>query len=556
MGTGGLLQRLTALRLEFGAEAAAAKRRLLVELATARLSSAAAVLELHEALLFLAAFPDDPATRNAAVRLLHDFSRRLDLDRFRAALADSGLAGTEIRYPFFYPTASRLARRFPGRLAIDWASFDDPETLRPLLLAALPFEESVWVRASSSRVRTLLGRLRGSASDADALLARIDALPGDAFTREALHDADPPFYRLAPAPGTPERTTPSDPRAAIVYRCAPPDRARPELAVELHRPPREILEVRGREAERLVALARDAMVCRQRDLDCFCYGDPRDVRRIRHDDGLEQIAIGSLPERRLLLSAAYGLLTLRNGIPTGYAQIDGYLGTALVHFNTFETFRGTDAAWVFARTLAAARALFGSDAFAIEPYQLGRDNDEALASGAWWFYAKLGFAPRDSQVAALAQDEKTRLRNNKRRRSSRRTLRRLAAAHLFWEPAGRGAMVPPHIEASRAITAAIAKQGGPAAAARRALATDAARAIPFNGRLSSSERLWLQRWAPLLAELPGFEIWTSKDRQLLGELIRAKAARRESEAVPLARAHPRFGPALLELASRYRDSDD
>lgn len=513
------------------------------------------MVELHEALLFLAAFPDDAATRTSAVRLLRDFSRRLDVDRFRAVLADSGIAGTEIRYPFFYPTASRLARRFPGRLAIDWSSFDDAETVRPLLLAALPAEEAVWVRDSARGCRALLDRLRGPATDAEALLGRIDALPGDAFTREALHDTDPPFYRLTPAPGTPERTTASDPRAAVVYRSAPPDRARPELAVELYRPPREILEVRGREAVRLVTLARDAMVCRQRDLDCFCYGDPRDVRRIRHDDGLEQIAIGSLPERRLLLSAAYGLLTLRNGIPTGYAQIDGFLGTALVHFNTFETFRGTDAAWVFARTLASARALFGSDAFAIEPYQLGRDNDEALDSGAWWFYAKLGFAPRDGQVAALAQDERTRLRNNKRRRSSRRTLQRLAAAHLFWEPAGRGAIVPPQVEASLAISAAIAKRGGPAAAARRALAIDAAHSIPFNGRLSSSERLWLDRWAPLLAELPGFATWTEEDRSRLGELIRAKAARRESEAVPLARAHPRFGPALLELASRYGDAE-
>jgi hypothetical protein len=44
--------------------------------------------------------------------------------------------------------------------------------------------------------------------------------------------------------------------------------------------------------------------------------------------------------------------------------------------------------------------LFDVDSFTINPYQLGDGNDEALASGAWWFYYKFGFArarPRRSR---------------------------------------------------------------------------------------------------------------------------------------------------------------
>ena len=40
----------------------------------------------------------------------------------------------------------------------------------------------------------------------------------------------------------------------------------------------------------------------------------------------------------------------------------------------------------------------GSDSFTIYPYQLGDDNDEALQSGAWWFYQKLGFRAKDRGV--------------------------------------------------------------------------------------------------------------------------------------------------------------
>ena len=45
--------------------------------------------------------------------------------------------------------------------------------------------------------------------------------------------------------------------------------------------------------------------------------------------------------------------------------------------------------------------LFGSDTFAIYPYQLGHENDEGLQSGAWWFYYKLGFRPREPSIAPL-----------------------------------------------------------------------------------------------------------------------------------------------------------
>jgi hypothetical protein len=38
----------------------------------------------------------------------------------RARAADSGVAGTEIRYPFFAGTACWLARRYGDRLRIDW----------------------------------------------------------------------------------------------------------------------------------------------------------------------------------------------------------------------------------------------------------------------------------------------------------------------------------------------------------------------------------------------------------------------------------------------------
>lgn len=552
------LARLLALRLDFGAEAASRKLELLGALDHATLADAEAVRAFHEQLLFLAAYPDDERVKRAAERRLARFGRRRDVVRRRAELEGSGIAGTAIRYPFFWPTASRLARRFPDRFAIDWESFDDAEELRPLALAALGAEELAWVREREPPVEEIVSALAGGerARAASALLARLAAAPGDDFARERLHDGVAPFYRLDPGADGPSRTLDRAPRVAPA-RCAPPRRGRPDLAAELGRPPRAVIEVPARAAARWVELARDAMVVRARDLDCFAYGDPRDVRRFVHDDDLEMVAIGSTPERRLPLAAAYGVLTLRHGVPIGYVQLDGFLGTALVHFNTFDTFRGADAAWVFARALATARTLFGAESFAIEPYQLGRDNEEALESGAFWFYAKLGFAPLDRGIATLARRERARFARDPRARSPRSTLERLADGYLVFEPNGRPATVPPHAAITRATTAALAAAATDPAAARERLASEAAALTGLAGRrLTAAERLWLERWAPMLTSLPGPEAWPRADRVALGDLVRLKAGRRESDLVRAWRDHPRAGGALLELAGRFDAARD
>jgi hypothetical protein len=71
--------------------------------------------------------------------------------------------------------------------------------------------------------------------------------------------------------------------------------------------------------------------------------------------------------------------------------------------------------------------------FAVDPYQLGAHNEEAIESGAFWFYRKLGFRPANAEVAILLQREEAKLRANPAYRTSAATLRRLAAGWLIYE---------------------------------------------------------------------------------------------------------------------------
>ena len=543
-------------RLAFGAAAAAARLALLRPLARSSLGSAPAVRRLHEALCWIRAYPDNAAVLEQAVAMLEGFARRADLRRHRAALADSGIAGTAIHYRFFAGQAQWLASRWPEQLRLDRSDAESEARIARALPVLLTRAEAAALAEAPLPGYAAIDRLRGAAGDAAFLLGRIAALPGDGFTREAFSDAVDAAYRLEPAPGTPSRTLAYFAPAPLVFRSTPPPRQRPDLRAELARPARSVRRLARAGGEALVDLARAAMVTRARSLEAFSFADPGDAWLVDDGDGLAFGFAGVIPERRHALAATYGALTLRNGVPIGYAQADIVGRSAALSFNTFETFRGGEAAFVFARWLAALRHLFGSTSFSIEPYQLGRHNDEALESGAWWFYARLGFAPRDAAVAALAAHEHKRLSRPGARRSPRATLARLAQRHLHFDLDPRAPLPRVPLDAlGLQIGAALSAETG----ADRNAALDACSArlqqrcglAGLRGFNPSQREAW-RRFAPIVEQLDTVG-WRSADWQALAGLLRAKGGANEREYLRRFLAHPRLDAALLAW-SRQQDA--
>jgi hypothetical protein len=515
-----------------------------------------ALKRLHEAACFLRAYPQNASELAEARRVLAGFHRRPDLLRQAEALADSGIAGTPIHYRFFWPTARWLAGRYPELLTIDWTDDEFAGRLGAALpLLVTPAEAGALQRAELP-AREAIDRLRARRqTDATFLVRRIEVLAGGEAIREATHDALDVAYRLEGSAAGPSRTHAFLASTPFAFRSGPPERGRPDLASALRVPPRTVRVLGTREGARVVELARAAMVTRSRDLDAFAHGDARDVSLVDDGDGLAFALIGVQPEHRLFLPAVYGALTLRNGVPIGYVQLDVLFGNAEVSYNTFTTFRGGEAGFVFARLLATARHMFGVRSFSIEPYQLGRRNEEGILSGAWWFYAAFGFRPRDPKVRRLAGMELAKRERDPRHRSSRRTLLRLAEAHVFWsEAASRSGVVTP----TAAIGFALARRLAASASADREAAVDACEER-IGARLgvralrgfSRSERLWWRRFAPLVDAIPGLARWTPRERRALVQVVRAKGGRSEITYARLFDAHRRLAAAVLNVGGRF-----
>ena len=518
----------------YGPGLAARKLSLLAVLAVARMQSAGQLRRLHEILCFLDAYPDNRRVRRQVRLMLRRFRVRQDLRRYRVALAGSGIAGTDIPYRFFWPTAEWIAGNWPGALVLDR---DDEEATREILAALPPLLEpaqSEWLVARHAKDLAAVDRLVPSGmTDADFIIGLIAAMPGDGFSREAFGDRLDLSYILRAGRNTPERTTTRFDRLAIHYQDTALRRGYPDLRAAARPAPQRITALHRADALAAIRLARISMITRERDVAAFQFPEPRDILLVDAGLGLAFALMGMIPERRATLPATYTALTLKNGVPVGYVQIEVLGRHGALSFNTFETFRGGEAAWIFARFIATARYLFGCTDFSVEPYQLGAGNDEGIESGAWWFYHRLGFRPRTAKARGIAARELARHAANPRHRSSPRTLRLLAQSHLFYSLVpGRQASLPQSLRwlEAAAVVARRYAQRDPGARCEAAVADALARLGRRNtARLTVTQRAALARWAPLVLAWTAKGRWSAAERKSLLQIVLAKTAANERD---------------------------
>lgn len=548
MATAGIIQGLAEVRTRFDRAGRERRRKLLADAARRPIQDAKQLREYHDLLLFVASYPDDQDVLRRAERELARVGRATGDLPARAlwSLRDSGMTGTTTTHAFTLDMATWLSSRCDGDVELDWSDEAAVERLEALLphLAAVVEGDGLLNKRFDTRQWVDAARGRTGGNGLSWLVRRLGQLPGTPAVREKLFETLE--FELTWRHRHPRfsRTGARFPERAIHFQRGELTRGA-DLREVLNRSMRAAQPLSRGAAARLLDGCRAALSSRRRETDPLTYANEREVYLLRLENGVDVAVFGMTPARRLPIESFFGYVAARNRVPMAYGG-GWVLGRRCeIGVNIFDEFRGGASALLFAQIIRVYRHLFDVTRFLVDPFQFGADNEEAIRSGAFWFYYRLGFRPLEPDLRRLAESEVARIRESPGYRSTPRTLRRLATGRIAFDVddhSGAARDVPGDFdlaELGMAVTHLIGKRfRGDRAEAEKWAVGRAMKILKVHSMAAwrEGERESFRHWSLLIALVEGIARWPQSDRTRLLTVMRSKGGTTERQfAVELQR---------------------
>jgi len=557
------LQGLERCRYLYGKGFAAEVEKLLRTFRNVNFPDAESLVRFHDLLLFLRAFPQSANVVKMTESLLAGIGRQVAELRKRGTgleLFDdeqfSGVANTVIRDSFTYEVALWLAKQHPEQISVAWDLDEQGRQMSVSLPWLVPLlGDDCLVEADTPYLDWLAAAAGGADRILFWLLERIEHLPLSALQKTAWYDALRIEVQWELGESAASRThARRNPPAMYYHRQPLIRRNQVSLAGELSSAALPVHKLSRKNGEDALDMVRDAITVRYRELWGTTRGDPENVVAADAGRGVQILLWGLPPERRLPLRAYHAGMTWKNGVPINYIEGISLFEWMEVGFNTFYTYREGETAWIYSKVLHLLHQVAGVTCFSVYPYQLGHENEEAIKSGAFWFYRKLGFRPGRPELLALTEREEAKMARDPAHRTSAATLRKLAAGHVFYE-FGEGARGQWDRFSTRNIGFAVERwmasrfQGDPKKMYAAAIAAVSQALDVDSEALNPLERSAFKDFAPVLSLVPDLERWSAAEKAAVIEIIRAKVAPDEADYRRCLQGHAALRNAFLRLGS-------
>lgn len=519
-----------------------------------RLHTARTLIDYHDLLLFIRAFPPSEGDHQRAGEELERLAGLVAQQvkargATREALTDSGLVGAPSCASFSIDLARWLVQEGGGTVRLDSLTGDEDQMRALLVAAALPAEAEAMDHSGYTvheRVREACG-----GDDAAALQWIVRAIDGMATThplRNALWQVLNPLLLIDAPPRSLTRTF-------CRGLSTPVHRYTPTSAVDAMRiirtplpPPRRL---KADERSRLVNAVRGALLGHLRETDTTTLCDPAAVEWQDLGDGLGMALLPLPPGRRTAFDSYVGYILFSNAVPVAYGGAWIFPGRSKVGINVFPAFRGGPSMLLFARIMQCYAQRYGVECFEAESYQLGHGNADGIRSGAYWFYYRAGFRSEDPRLFALAEAERAILASDRNHRTPAATLRKLVAGsmRLHLTPSTAPDFEPGALSEAVLQYLAGVSQGDRASAARRcAEHVRKVLGVSDHRRWPMDEQRSFSDLGPAIDLIPDLAEWTTRKKRSLLALMRAKGQITEDRYIAALRAHERLMAAWAKAA--------
>jgi hypothetical protein len=415
----------------FDEGAAAAKAAALGALGRCAPALSPTLVACHDALLFMLAHPTHARERAAVEHLLARIARTLHAARGRLppAFTNTGLPFAPVTTRFSHDALRWLLAHPNATVAIDGLR-DATHDCNAVLALTLPALER-HVTSAGHDADGLFAALRvPRAQRLRFLVDQVAAFDAAPFVKDQLFDALGVWVTVRP------RTR----ALAKAYNRLPPagepffhpgvllKRFDVRALLDSPLPAPRVLDDAAR--AQVVQVLKDTMLLTARETDPATYLDVRSLAVHDLERGLTVATFGMRPARQMPLESYVGFTLFKNGLPAAYGGSWVFGRGAEFGMNIFEPYRGGESGYMMCQVLRTYRQRFGVERFEVDAYQFGRDNEDGIASGAFWFYHRHGFRPVDPALARLAAAEHAKIARGTGYRSSARTLVMLAGSNV------------------------------------------------------------------------------------------------------------------------------
>ncbi len=430
-----LIERLDAIKTQYSKDRATEKFQLLNELAQADWTKIKVIPTLHDMLLFLKVYADNESVYHQAnhnLKLLSDTILQLHQKQKQLnTLNNTGIAHTSIEAAYNFDILRVMIEKYIFFLEFDSFGADDETLFNTFQLIVSEgeqvaftddtFDIQTWIKQSLSsnakdKLAQIIQLIENSTNNERMkthffqnlqLFVRINL--NDHFSRTFLTTPFSFDYFYTPTTGLEKH---------IDFK---------EL---IRKPLQEPLVLLREQKQQLIDVAQTQLFCLLRELDAITYAEDHSVEVLPLERGLYICLYYQKIHKRNLVESLIGYTVLKNGVSISYGAfwILGY--TAKVAFNIFEAFRGGESQFIFSQIIRILVQHYHVNRLIVEPYQFGKNNEEAILSGAFWFYYKLGFRPTDIELAHLASKEQQKITKTKSYKTSTNVLEQLAEGNL------------------------------------------------------------------------------------------------------------------------------
>lgn len=419
------IAQLHSIRNRYGVQFALKKAQLLHSISHTiqKLKGKQALHLYYDALLFIVAYPDNKTVYTLANESIqHLQSYIASKENKRASLYNTGVTGSAVCAAFSFEMVKWLRKTRPGDIALSSFEASDAQ-IQSIISVLMSKVESEILQDANAEWK---GWLKRSKKKDEVLLDQLIAIFDSSSIRPEVKD------ELWNAIGINTEINFSS------HCCLPASLIDPYYHRSLKR--RGVnrrsqlkatrIKLSDIEAARVIDCGRMILVRHLRELDPISFSAPELVSYYRLPRGLSIALIGMVPDRRHPIDSYMGYVVFKNGLPVSYAGSWIMFDSARIGLNVFPGYRGGESQYIFQQALQLHQKVYELKRFSVDPYQVGKENNDGIKSGSFWVYYHAGFRPLLKEQQQIAAAEAKKIKSISGYRTSPKILLKLADSRM------------------------------------------------------------------------------------------------------------------------------